>query len=137
VIGFAVVEGQSGDSFTASDIYTVEPNARDARSWLRHLLEHPDQAADVPADALPSVLITLAGLHATLAARLASSPTQGAAEADELMTVDQASAMLGGVSRDFLYKSPSARGMRVKLGGRVLFSRAKAQAYIKARAGRV
>jgi hypothetical protein len=105
---------------------------------LATLLGHPERVAAVPLEAMPALLLEIAGLHSALAARLASATaTKGAIqEADRLLPAEEASAMLGGVSKDFRYRSPAARSLRVRLGGRVLFSYAKVQAYIDRRVGR-
>lgn len=105
---------------------------------LAMLAGHPERAAQIPVEAMPALLLEIAGLHSTLAARLASlTPPGGAIDgADRLLPAEEASSMLGGVSKDFLYRSPAARSLRVRLGGRVLFSYLKVQAYIARRAGR-
>ncbi len=106
---------------------------------LATLIGHPERVSDVPIEALPGVLIELAALQSAIAARVASqaSPlTAAAAEPDRLVNVEAAAAMLGGVSEDFLYRSPAARPFRVKVGGRVLFSSVGIQQYIRRRAGR-
>jgi len=44
--------------------------------------EHLDRAPEILADALPGILIAVAGVHASLATRLVSVPTDTPAEAD-------------------------------------------------------
>ncbi len=95
---------------------------------------YPERLADLPAEQVPALLVELAALQTALAARLAAAPGP-VSESDRLVDVDEAAAMLGGVSRDFLYRSPAAKAFRVRVGGRVLFSRERLQAYIKRRAG--
>ena len=104
---------------------------------LSALIGHPERVHDVPAEALPGVLIELAALQSAIAARVASQASPLApTEPDRLVDVEAAAVMLGGVSEDFLYRSPAARSFRVKVGGRVLFSAARIQQYIRRRAGR-
>jgi hypothetical protein len=106
---------------------------------LAALVGHPERVRDVPVDALPAILIELASLQSAVAARVAGSPLMALErppDVDRLMTVKEASAMLGGVSADFLYDSPAARPLRVRMGSRVLFSYLEIQRYIRRRAGR-
>jgi hypothetical protein len=103
---------------------------------LAALVGHPERVHDMPLDALLAILIELAGLQCAIAARVASQTTIPTAEPDRLVNVEAAAAVLGGVSEDFLYRSPAARSFRVKVGGRVLFSAAGIQQYIRRRAGR-
>ena len=54
----------------------------EARNWLLHVPEHLDRAPEILADALPGILIAVAGVHASLTTRLVSVPTDTPAEAD-------------------------------------------------------
>lgn len=107
---------------------------------LAGLVGHPERVLHVPAEALPAILIELASLQSAVAARVASGGSLGLQESskhsDRLVTVKEASTMLGGVSADFLYGSTATKCLRVRLGSRVLFSEQEIQKYIRRRAGR-
>jgi excisionase family DNA binding protein len=106
---------------------------------LASLVGHPERALNVPPEALPAILIELASLQSAIAARAGSGwsalPLDAATEPDRLLTVKEAAAMLG-VSKDFLYGSPAAKPLRVRLGTRVMFSQQEIQRFIRRRAGR-
>jgi predicted DNA-binding transcriptional regulator AlpA len=92
--------------------------------------------AELPVEALPALLVELAALQSAIAARMAQAPAQAPESAeDRLLDVDQAAEVLG-VSKDVLYSSPTLKTARVKIGGRVLFSSNRIQAYIARQAGR-
>ncbi len=71
-----------------------------------------------------------------LAEALAKRLSPGAEEPDRLLNVKEASALLGGISADSLYRSPIFKPTRVALGGRMMFSRKAIQALIERRRGR-
>src|SRR5262245_11196938 len=94
-----------------------------------------DAVAQLPDEALPAALAEASAVVAAIAARLAQRPALAPVEAeDRLLDVDQAAEVLG-VSRDMLYHSPTLKALRVRVGGRVLFSSRRVQAYISRRAG--
>ena len=102
------------------------------------LVADPTRIADVDAATARMILPQLTALASAVAAKLPVAPEAGAAleGPDRLMDVKEAAAMLGGVSEDFLYRSPAVRGLRVRIGGRVMFSYCKVQAFIARRLGR-
>jgi hypothetical protein len=106
---------------------------------LASIVGHPERVLDVPAEALAAVLIELAALQSAIAARVASGASTAAldrpGESDRLVDVEEASRLLG-VSADFLYSSSVVRSLRVRVGGRVLFSYRRIQDYIRRHAGR-
>src|SRR5262245_40370507 len=78
---------------------------------LADLVADPARAAEVPADAIPAVLLQIAGeqsqlaaLSATLAARLVAERADD--EADRLLTVDQAAEQLA-TTPDWLRRHPA------------------------------
>jgi hypothetical protein len=95
-----------------------------------------DDVAELPDDRLPAALASASAVVAAIAARLAQRGAQALGEPaeDRLLDVDQAAAVLG-ISTDMLYGSPALKTLRVKVGGRVLFSARRLQAYIARRAG--
>ena len=104
-------------------------------SPLAQVLAHPERVAELAPEAIPPLLVELAGLHTALAARLATAATAESPAPDRLLPVDDAAALLS-VSSDFLYRSPAAKALRVRVGGRVLFSSVAIQQYIRRRTGR-
>ena len=102
------------------------------------LVAHPERIAELAPAALPAILAQLTAVASAVAAKLPTGPVaDGALEAsDRLMDVKEAAAMLGAVSEDFLYRSPDVQGLRIRLGGRVLFSYRKTQALIARRLSR-
>jgi predicted DNA-binding transcriptional regulator AlpA len=96
----------------------------------------PRDVAELPAEMLPAALAEASAVVAAIAARLAQAPAQAPELADDrLLDVDQAAQVLG-VSRDVMYGSKALRPLRVKIGGRVLFSSRGIQAWITRHAGR-
>jgi hypothetical protein len=106
---------------------------------LASLVGHPERTLDVPVEALPAILIELAGIQSAIGARVTSGVPLGAldtsTEPDRLLTVEEAVRLLS-VSPDFLYSSPAVKSLRVRIGGCVRFSHRRIQAYISRHAGR-
>jgi hypothetical protein len=89
-----------------------------------------DALADLPDDHLPAALTEATALLTAIAGRLFASGG-AVAPVDGLVDVTEASRLLGGVSADTLYESPTFKSARVRIGRRVLFDRAWLLAYIK------
>ena len=77
-------------------------------SHLADILDHPEQAQEVPTEAIPPLLAQLAAAQGALAARLLCSSTveggqQSLQEKDSLLTAEQAAALLN-VTPRWLYR---------------------------------
>lgn len=108
-----------------------------ARPALAALLADPNDAAAVPAEAVPEVLCRLAALQTVLAARLASAArTGGTSDApDSLLTISEAAERLS-VSKDWLYRRSRRLPFAVRVGRHVRFSARGIERYIRQREDR-
>ena len=88
---------------------------------LDQLAADPARAAEVPVEAVPAVLATLAGIQTALAARLAAAPAPAppapavpARRTDRLLTIREAASQLG-MSTKALYHKAHALPFVVRL----------------------
>jgi hypothetical protein len=102
-----------------------------------NLADLPEELAKAAPEALAGLLGPLLTACAmAIAAALTASRPPAEEVADDLLDVQAARQLLGHVSSDFLYRSPQLKEARVRIGGRVLFSRRRIQTLIARRAGR-
>jgi hypothetical protein len=123
---------------------SINPSVRDSAlldqrlsAGLSHTWPTAEEIQELPASTLPALLVQLAAVQMAIAARLAEAGVvrhQAPAD-DRLLDVEEAAQVLG-LSKDFLYSSPTLKSLRVKVGSRVLFSSRRLQHYIERQAGR-
>jgi predicted DNA-binding transcriptional regulator AlpA len=93
---------------------------------LAALIADPARVVEVPVEQVPPLLATiaseqarLAAVQGALAARLAAREPATARESDQLVTVDEAAAMLK-LSRGWLYKNAAKLPFARRVGSRAL-----------------
>ncbi len=113
---------------------------RNGPPTVAELLDDPRRVAEVPPEAIPTLLCQLSALQSTLAARIINTPfdhRQGnGPDGDTLLDVREAAKRLG-TSSDYLYRNSKRLPFTVRLGPRQLrFSARGIERYIRQRQGR-
>lgn len=88
----------------------------------------------LPPEQLPTLLGEIEEIRCTAMARLTASLTQQPLAPDQLLSVEEASRRLG-VGRDYLYRHSAELLFTRRMGGRLLFSSAGIDRYIRQQDG--
>ena len=105
---------------------------------LAAIAADPSKVSLVPSEAIPAILGDLERLKATLWARLSLPQASGngtGENGDRLLDAKRAAEMLH-TSTDYLYRHSSKLPFTLRMGRKVLFSKAGIERYIRVRMGR-
>ena len=105
---------------------------------LAAIAADPARVSGLPLEAVPALRGKLAELDTLLSGRLlqsGNSQGQTKPDGDRPLSAKQAAAKLG-ASIDYLYRHSSKLPFTVRMGGKVLFSEAGIERYIRQRMGR-
>jgi excisionase family DNA binding protein len=107
---------------------------------LSDLVREPGKLSFVPMESIPAFRAELARLDSLLLARItfrdgSHRGADGTFTEDRLLGVKEAAATFG-MSRDYLYRHSSKLPFTVRVGRKVLFSKAGIERYIRQHSGR-
>lgn len=121
---------------TSSDGQVKSRSGVFASPSLPELLAQPERISALPLEAIPEAIGQLERLKAILLARLTvRADVHADGGGDHLLTIKEAAAKLN-CSEAWLYREAERLPFTVRVGRKLLFSEAKMESWINARAGR-